>query len=592
MYGWTGAVLHVDLTKGTHWVEHPNAELYQKWIGGKALAAHYLAPSATLPWNDPAMPIIWMTGPLTATQSPSSGHVAVMTRSPLTGTLGDTTLGGEWGTQLKRAGFDGLVVRGRASRPSGIAIQNGRVEIQDATGLVGLRTSELMAHLKPLGPFVAVGPAAARGVRFASLVMDGPVTVGRNGLGLALSAHNLHFVTVRGSGSVCVADPAGLEKASEDIQRLVAATPALLGEYGIGRYGSAAFYDLMVSRRMLPTANFRKTYFAEWKKVNACTGIQRFKPESVGCAGCSLLCQKAVGEGRFLPGFEPLAHFTALLENDNLDICLEACEICAEMGMDPLSAAGTLATYADSQDKRLEGEEILDLLYQIAVGHGVGGELGQGSLSYASQQNCPELSMTVKGQEIPPYDPRGAYGMALSYATSTRGACHLRAFPISHEILRKPVATDRFSFEGKARIIKIAEDACAAADSLTLCKFLMMGCSLEECARSFTAVTGLETTAQDLLRVGERASYLERILNAGNGFSAQDDTLPARFFEEPGSSGNQIEVPPLDRGAFLQAMGNYYRVRGLDADGSPTQQGAAALGLDLPKVREKAPCAS
>jgi aldehyde:ferredoxin oxidoreductase len=156
MYGWTGAVLHVDLTKGTHWVERPNAELYQKWIGGKALAAHYLAPSTTLSWNDPAMPIIWMTGPLTATQSPSSGHVAVMTRSPLTGTLGDTTLGGEWGTQLKRAGFDGLVVRGRASRPCGIAIQNGRVEIQDATGLVGLRTSELMAHLKPLGPFVSV----------------------------------------------------------------------------------------------------------------------------------------------------------------------------------------------------------------------------------------------------------------------------------------------------------------------------------------------------------------------------------------------------------------------------------------------------
>ncbi|HNY28062.1 MAG TPA: aldehyde ferredoxin oxidoreductase C-terminal domain-containing protein [Candidatus Sumerlaeota bacterium] len=581
MYGWTGAILHVDLRDGTHWVEHPDAELYRTWIGGKALAACYLAPSATLPWNDPAMPIIWMTGPLTATPSPSSGHVTVMTRSPLTGTVGDATLGGEWGTQLKRAGYDGLIVRGRAHHPCGIVIQDGEIEIQDARGLVGLRTSDLAAHLKPLGPFVAVGPAATRGVRFASLVMDGPVTVGRNGLGLALSAHNLQFVSVRGTGIVSVADPAGLEKASEDIQRLVAATPALLGEYGIGRYGSGAFYDLMVSRRMLPTANFRKTYFAEWRKVNACTGIQRFKPESVGCAGCSLLCQKAIGDGRFLPGFEPLAQFTALLENDDLDICLEACEICAEMGMDPLSAAGTLATYAESQGRRLEGEEILDLLYQISVGHGVGVDLARGSLSYSEQHEVPQFSMTVKGQEIPPYDPRGACGMALSYATSTRGACHLRAFPISHEILRKPVATDRFSFEGKARIIKIAEDACAAADSLTICKFLMLGCSLEECARSFTAVTGLETTAQDLLRVGERASYLERILNARNGFTAKDDTLPARFFEESGSSGNQIEVPPLDREVFRQSLANYYRVRGLDADGQPTLQGAAALGLDL-----------
>jgi aldehyde:ferredoxin oxidoreductase len=576
-----GAILHVDLSKGTHWVEHPDPELYHAWIGGKALAGHYLAPYVTLPWDDPGLPIIWMTGPLTATPSPSSGHVAVMTRSPLTGTLGDTTLGGEWGTQLKRAGFDGLVVRGRAEHPCGIAIQDGEVEIQDARGLVGLRTSELSAHLEPLGSFVASGPAAARGVRFASLVQNGPVTAGRNGLGLALSARNLQFVAVRGTGSVPVADPAGLEKACEDIQRLVAATPALLGEYGIGRYGSGALYDLMISRRMLPTANFRQTYFAGWKGVNACAGIQRFKPESVGCAGCSLLCQKAIEGGRFLPAFEPLAHFTALLENDDLEICLDACEICAEMGMDPLSAAGTLATYAESQKKRLSGEEILDLLYQIAVGHGVGVELAQGSLAYASQHDCLELSMTVKGQEIPPYDPRGAYGMALSCATSTRGACHLRAFPISHEILRKPVATDRFSFEGKARIIKIAEDACAAADSLTICKFLMLGCSLEECARSFTAVTGLETTAQDLLRVGERATYQERIFNACNGFTAQDDTLPARFFEEAGSSGNQIEVPPLDREAFQKALGNYYRVRGLDADGQPTPEGASALGLEL-----------
>ncbi len=581
MYGWMGTILHVDLSEGTHWVEHPDAELYPTWIGGKALAAHYLAPHVTLPWNDPGMPIIWMTGPLTATPSPSSGHVAVMTRSPLTGTIGDTTLGGEWGTQLKRAGFDGLVVQGRAAHPCGIVITDGQVEILDARGLMGLRTSELTARLKAQGSFVAPGPAAARGVRFASLVQDGPVAAGRNGLGLSLNAKNLQFITVRGSGSVPVADPAGLDKACEDIQRLVAATPALLGEYGIGRYGSGALYDLMISRRMLPTANFKQTYFDGWKQVNACTGVHRFTPQSVGCAGCSLLCQKAIDGGRFLPGFEPLAHFTALLENDDLEICLEACEICAEMGMDPLSAAGTLATYAEMEETRLSGEEILDLLYQIAVGHGVGKDLGQGSLSYASQHNVPELSMTVKGQEIPSYDPRGAYGMALSYATSTRGACHLRAFPISHEILRKPVATNRFSFEGKARIIKIAEDACAAADSLTICKFLTLGCSLEECARSFTAVTGLETTAQDLLRVGERASYQERILNARNGFGAKEDTLPARFFEEAGSSGDQVEVPPLDREAFQKALGNYYRVRGLDADGQPTPEGAAVLGLDL-----------
>ncbi len=188
--------------------------------------------------------------------------------------------------------------------------------------------------------------------------------------------------------------------------------------------------------------------------------------------------------------------------------------------------------------------------------------------------------MAVKGMELPAYDPRGAYGMSLAYAMSTRGGCHLRAYPISHEILRKPVATDRFSFSGKARIVKIAEDMNAVVDSLTACKFTFFAASLEEYAKAFTAVTGMETTGFELLEIGERIYYNERIMNAANGFDIADDDLPERFFTEHGSSGGGVEISPIKRDDFLEARQNYYAIRGLDKEGRPTREKTEQLGLN------------
>jgi aldehyde:ferredoxin oxidoreductase len=178
-----------------------------------------------------------------------------------------------------------------------------------------------------------------------------------------------------------------------------------------------------------------------------------------------------------------------------------------------------------------------------------------------------ELSMSVKGLELPAYDPRGAYGMALAYCTSNRGGCHLRAYPISHEILRKPVATDRFSFDGKARIIKIAEDTNAAIDSLVACKFSFFGATLEEYAELLSASTGDEYTPQSLKEIGERIYLTERFYNCQNGFSIKDDQLPDRFFNEPGSSGEGISIPALGRDRFAEELQKYYRIRGLTPEG-------------------------
>jgi aldehyde:ferredoxin oxidoreductase len=248
--------------------------------------------------------------------------------------------------------------------------------------------------------------------------------------------------------------------------------------------------------------------------------------------------------------------------------------------MDTISAAATLACRMEVEGRRFEEGEVEDLLLCIGRREGRGAELAEGSARYAAARGRPSASMSVKGLELPAYDPRGAYGMALAYAVSTRGGCHLRAYPIGHEILRKPVATDRFSFSGKARIIKIAEDKNAIIDSLTACKFVFFASSLEEYARAFVAVTGVATTATDLSLIGERIYFRERMMNARWGVTAADDDLPARFFEEPGTAGPLFEVPPVPRDAFLDARRRYYRIRGLDEDGVPTRE--TAKRLDLP----------
>jgi len=262
-----------------------------------------------------------------------------------------------------------------------------------------------------------------------------------------------------------------------------------------------------------------------------------------------------------------------------LETVMEANRLCEELGMDTISAAVTLACHGEIRGQPLGPSEILSLLQDIGTGRGIGQALGQGAAAYARSCGQAEAAMTVKGLELPGYDPRGAYGMALAYATATRGGCHLRAYPISHEILRKPVATDRFSFSGKARIIKQAEDLHAVVDSLTACKFVFFAASLEEYARIYTAVTGIESSADDLMTTGERIDYQERIMNYRNGFRGTDDDLPARFFELPGSGDGHLEIPPLNRTEFLKTRATYRRIRGLDEEGRPTRAKASELGI-------------
>jgi aldehyde:ferredoxin oxidoreductase len=584
MYGWTGNILHINLSTRKFRVETPGIDFYKKYLGGKGMGGYYLRQCATLPFDHPDMVISLFTGPLVATIAPTSGRAHLISRSPLTGLVGDASFGGKLPTQLKRAGWDGLVITGKSPRPVGIEISNSQVKFCRADHLWGLDTQQIHETLSPKKAGLAcIGPAGENGVRFASVTVDRHHAAGRAGLGLCFGVKNIKYLLVEGRGKTRVKDPSGLKEAREEIIRLGAASPALMGQYGFTSLGTGAVYDLIANRRMMPTNNFKATRFEHADKLNAAAYLKTYTPKKYGCRGCHILCKKIgkkANQSVTMPEFETMSHFTALIGCHDTDLVVEANDRCNRYGMDTISAASTLACRREITGQDFTKIGLLSLLDDMALDRGEGKELNKGSVAYAAAMGHPESAMAVKKMELPAYDPRGAYGMALGYALSTRGGCHLRAYPISHEIFRKPVATDRFSFSGKARIIKIAEDVNAVVDSLTACKFIFFAAGLEEYAKAYTAVTGVESSAQDLVSIGERIYYNERIINYLNGFDAGDDDLPQRFFNEPGTHGNQIRILPIDRAAFLGAREKYYAIRGLDPCGKPLESKSKALGLE------------
>ncbi len=574
-------ILKINLNKNLVEFENPDKDICRDFIGGRGMAGFFLKPYITRRWDDPEMPLIFMCGPLAGTSVPFSGRSCVMSKSPLTGTICDSSVGGTLGFNIRKAGIEGIIITGKSARVCGIEINDNCVKIVNAEKYKGYGIDSIYNALKHKGSVAAIGPAAENRVFFSNIVVDQFFCAGRGGLGMVQACKNLKYITVKGTSKISVHDKTMLKKAREDIFRLVAASPILMGEHGIANYGTGALYDLIDNRRMMPTENFRKTVFKDSLKLNAFSYKKKYRPENRGCKGCHIKC-KQIGKNReHIPEFETMSHFSALINNNKIEVVTRANQICNDQGIDTISAASAIACFCEITKKKLSGNEIITLLKDICRNRDKGALLSKGSYFFAKEHGKKELSFSVKGLELPAYDPRGAYGMALAYAVSTRGACHLRAYPVSHEIIRKPVATDRFSFEGKAGIIKISEDINAVVDSLTACKFALLGCSLEEFAMAYTAVTGIAITAQELILSGERICYNERIMNFQNGFTKKDDLIPERFFTEDGSGSSNIKISRINKTEFEKAVLSYYKTRGLNSNGEPVTKEAERLGLQL-----------
>lgn len=568
MTGWHGRLLHVDLATGTTRVESLPASLLHAYLGGRGLGVRLMRDDFRRDPFDPAIPLIFAVGPLCGTAAPTSARLAVVSRSPLTGTIYDCSAGGRFAHRLKSAGFDAVRIVGASPHPVVLAITPQGGTLLESEHLWGERVFATVAALQERGSVAAIGPAGENGVLYANIIMGEGNAVGRGGLGAVMGHKRLKALVVDGDLPTTVADPQRLAAARQDVMRLFRASPVIFGELGIAEYGTPALVDLMAQRRMAPTENFRQTIFAGSAAYSGPAIRAAYAPKKDGCYGCPIQCKKSTPAGEHLPEYETVSHFGALNGIADLRSIVRSNTLCNDLGLDTISAAATLAAWGEARGDFPRAEAVGPLLEAIATRSGDGDLLALGSRRVAAALGRPELAMAVKSQELPAYDPRGAYGMALAYCTSNRGGCHLRAYPIAQEILRKPVPTDRFSFAGKAGLIKVAEDSNAAVDSLVACKFSFLGASLEEYAELLAAVSGEEFTAQALKGIGERIWLTERFYNQQNGFGPQDDLLPERFFNEPGSSGDGIVVPPIDRARFLEERGKYYRMRGLDENGA------------------------
>jgi aldehyde:ferredoxin oxidoreductase len=541
--------------------------LLEEYLGGRGLGVRLMRDYYQLDPFDPTIPLIFSVGPLCGSHSPTSARLSVVSRSPLTGTIYDSSDGGQLALQLKGAGLDALFITGRSPDPVTLCITTDSATILPATSLWGCDIPTTVAALKEHGSVAAIGPAGENGVLFANIMMGEGNSIGRGGLGAVMGAKNLKAITIAGDRSTDVADPALFENARQDIMRLFKASPVIFGPLGLSEFGTPVLVDLIAQRRMAPTDNFRKTYFEHSVHYSGPTMKEHYKARKDGCFGCPIQCKKSDERGIPLPEYETASHFGALNNIADLPPIIAANNLCNTLGMDSISAAATISAWGEIRGVFATADQIPDLLHDIAYRRGDGELLALGSRRLAEQWGHPESSMSVKSLELPAYDPRGAYGMALAYCTSNRGGCHLGAYPISHEILRKPVPTDRFSFSGKARIISIAEDTYAAIDSMAVCKFALFGASLEEYAQLLTAVIGIPYSPLRLIEIGKRIVLTERFYNCRNGFSGADDMLPERFFTEAGSSGDGIDIHPLDRPRFDEELGKYYRIRGLNGDG-------------------------
>jgi len=478
---------------------------------------------------------------------------------------------------IAKLGLAAIIVEGTPAKGSWytLVVSKDGVKFESAADLMGkgmYEVDKLLWKKYPKTAVIGIGQAGEMKLSNAGISINDPENkpgryAGRGGMGAVMGSKNLKAVTVNGDRKTDIADPALFEKARQDIMRLFKASPVIFGPLGLSEFGTPVLVDLMAQRRMAPTENFRKTWFEHSANYSGPTIKDACGAKKDGCYGCPIQCKKSSKVGKPLPEYETVSHFGALNNVKTLHAIITANDLCNELGMDTITAAATLSAWGEIRGAFPTVGEIPGLLGDIAQRRGEGELLSLGSRRLAEKLGHPELSMSVKSLELPAYDPRGAYGMALAYCTSNRGGCHLRAYPISHEILRKPVPTDRFSFSGKARIISIAEDTNAAVDSLVACKFAFFGASLEEYAELLTAVTGAAYSPQRLKEIGRRIVQTERYYNCSNGFSRADDILPERFFTEAGSSGDGIDIHPIDRVRFEEELDKYYRIRDLNVDG-------------------------
>ncbi|MBK7664694.1 MAG: aldehyde ferredoxin oxidoreductase family protein [Sterolibacteriaceae bacterium] len=612
---WTRKFLRINLTKGTVAVEDLNLQWANDYLGQRGLATKYFVEEVD-PKTNPLSPenkMIFTTGPLTGTMASTGGRYSVVTKGPLTGAIACSNSGGYFGAELKFAGWDMIVVEGKAPKPVYLSIEDDKVEIKDAAHLWGKtvwQTEEIIkkSHQDPLIRVCSIGRSGENGVLYACIVNDLHRAAGRSGVGTVMGSKNLKAIAVRGTKGVGnIRDPKGFMKATFE-KKKVLADNAVTGQ-GLPTYGTQVLMNVINEIGALPTRNHRDVQFESASKISA-EAMHEKRPDgkshlvtNQACFGCTIACGRIskLDEKHFTVknspqywgasgGLEYEAAWALGCANGVGD--LEALQyvnmLCNEDGFDPISFGATVGAAMELYELGLlkkeeigldapfgSAEALVKMGEMTARGEGFGKLLGIGSKRLCEKYGRPDLSMSVKGQEFPAYDSRGIQGMGLAYATSNRGACHLRGYTVASEVLGIPVKTDPLTTEGKPELVKAFQDATAVFDSAGVCVFTTFAWTLADLQPQLATALEGDWSMDKLNLVGERIWNMERQFNNAAGFTSLDDNLPPRLTTEPAKTG---PAKGLVNG-LATMLPEYYRVRGWDADGRPTPETSARLGL-------------
>jgi aldehyde:ferredoxin oxidoreductase len=613
---WAGKILRVDLTNGTVKAEPLNMAWAQAYIGSRGLASKYLVEEVD-PKVDPLSPankLIWSTGPLTGTMASTGGRYTVVTKGPLTGAIACSNSGGYFGAELKMAGWDMVIFEGKSPKPVYLFIADDVAELRDAAGLWGKtvwQTEELLKKSlqDPQIRVSSIGRAGENQVLYASIVNDLHRAAGRSGVGAVAGSKNLKAIAVRGTKGVGnIKDPAAFMKAVKEKKKILAEN-AVTGQ-GLPAFGTQVLMNVINEMGALPTRNHRDVQFEGAKDISAEAMATPRKTDgkkqlvtNQACFGCTIACGRIskMDENHFTVqnkpqywaatgGLEYEAAWALGAANgvNDLEALQYANQLCNEDGIDPISFGATIGAVMELYEMGVLTKEQIGmdapfgsaqalafLAEQTVTGQGFGKEIGQGSKRLTAKYGHPDLSMTVKGQEFPAYDSRGIQGMGLAYATSNRGACHLRGYTVASEVLGIPVKTDPLVSEGKPELVKAFQDATAAFDSSGLCIFTTFAWGLADLAPQIAAACGEQYTTEELEKIGEPIWNMERDFNNRAGFTAADDNLPKRLLTEPAKTG-PAKGKVNELGKMLP---HYYEVRGWNPDGTLKSETRQRLGL-------------
>ena len=592
-------IARVNLTSGEVKVEKLDLDMAHKFIGGRGLGTKILYDEgvATVDPLSPENKLVYITGPMTGASAPSTGRYMVVTKSPLTGMIACSNSGGIWGAKLKYAGWDAIIVEGEAPKWTYISISDDKIELLDAEEYLGMMSEALDSALKEKhgadASVLNIGPAGEKKVLLAAIMNDKDRAAGRSGVGAVMGSKKLKAIVVKASRRNLdnIADPEALKSAVKRSMDILMANPVTSS--GLRQLGTAILVNIINNVGSLPTKNWQESYFEKAEDISGEALAEKYLVKAGACYRCPIACGRIINVNGHVTGgpeYEPLWAYGANCGNSDLNTIDECNMLCNEYGLDAISVPCTIAAAMELYQRGAIKDEdcagvplewgstkaLVEWTKRIGDPHTeLDWLMSSGSARLCQHYGMPELSMSVKKQEMPAYDARGIQGIGITYATSNRGGCHVRGYMISPEVLGLPQQLDRTVTEDKAVWAKTFQDLTAVIDSMGHCLFTSFALGAPEYTDMLNAATGTKYSVEEVLEIGDRIYNLERMFNKAAGMKPEDDRLPKRLLEEPivnGPSKGMVSKLPL-------TLPQYYEARGW-VNAFPTDETLEKLGLD------------